>query len=160
MSGRPPKPAGLKQLAGNPGKRVIKEEPRVQMPARVPYPPRFLNAYGKREWRRVIRLLIQAGLYSDLDRTCLTIYCVEFGTWRDALDQIGENGNRVLTTDKGYQYQNPWVAIGNNARAAAQTALQQFGLSPGSRSKVSSNKDKKTKSLADLLFEKVNENDA
>ncbi len=155
MSGRPPKPAALKRLAGNPGKRPIREEPRVQIPARVPYPPRFLNAYGRAEWRRVIKPLIKAGLYSDLDRTILAIYCEEFGTWRDARDQVKVTGGKVLVTDKGYQYVNPWQSIAERARTAAQIALQQFGLSPSSRSKVSPERAEKGKSLAEVLFEKV-----
>jgi len=158
MAGRPPKPAALKRLAGNPGKRPIREEPRVTVPARVPYPPRFLNTYGKAEWRRVIKILIKAGLYSELDRTSLSIYCSEFGTWRDALTVVGRTGGAVLTTDKGYHYVNPWQTIAERARAASLNALQQFGGSPSSRSKVSPDRAEKEKSLAELLFEKVDEN--
>ncbi len=156
MAGRPPKPAALKQLAGNPGKRKIQEEVKVVVPSRVPYPPRWLNAYGKREWRRVIRALITARLYSELDRTALEVYCTEYGNWRDALDKLNEKGaSRILTSDKGYQYVNPWQTIAERARAAALAAAQQFGLSPSSRSKVSPSKNEKEKSLAELLFEKV-----
>ena len=92
MAGRPPKPAAIKRLTGNPGKRPIREEPRVAVPSKVPYPPRFLNAYGRAEWRRVIKVLIKAGLYSELDRTILSIYCQEYGTWRDALDHADDRG--------------------------------------------------------------------
>ncbi len=159
MVGRPPKPAALKRLAGNPGKRKIREEPKVLILARVPYPPRMLNKHGKKEWHRVIKLLIKAGLYSELDMTILTIYCAEYGAWKEALEEIENSGGKVLVTDKGYQYMNPWVTIANNARAAMDKAITQFGMSPGSRSKVSASKNEKEKSLAELLFEKVSEND-
>ena len=155
MAGRPPKPAALKRLTGNPGKRPIREEARVTVPAKVPYPPRFLNAEGRAEWRRVIKLLIKAGLYSELDRTILAIYCSEYGAWRDAMDYLEAQG-KVLTTNKGYQYTNPWQTIAERARTAAQSALQQFGLSPSSRSKVSPREAGKEKSLAESLFEMVN----
>ena len=155
MAGRPPKPAALKRLAGNPGKRPIKEEARVTVSTKVPYPPRFLNDEGRAEWRRVIKLLIKAGLYSELDRTILAIYCSEYGAWREAMDKIEVEG-KVLTTDKGYRYPNPLQTIAERARTAAQSALQQFGLSPSSRSKVSPSDAGKEKSLAESLFEMVN----
>lgn len=156
MAGRPPKPAALKRLTGNPGKRRIREEVRVEVPSKVPYPPRFLNTYGRAEWRRVIKLLIKAGLYSELDRTILSIYCSEFGTWRDAQAKVDDTGGKVLVTDKGYRYVNPWQSIAERARTASQAALQQFGLSPSSRSKVSSaNNSDKDKSLAEILFDGI-----
>ena len=157
MSGPAPKPAALKRLAGNPGKRRIQEEAKVVVPAKVPYPPRFLNAEGRAEWRRVIKILIKAGLYSELDRTCLAVYCTEYDEWQDALRQVKETGGKVLTTDKGYKYQNPWQSIAEKARASARSTLKEFGLSPASRSKVSPTKADKEKSLAELLFEKVDE---
>jgi hypothetical protein len=54
--GRPPKPAELKRLQGNPGKRALpKEDQLILLPAasEVPEPHRPLMRYGREMWDRI-----------------------------------------------------------------------------------------------------------
>src|ERR1700687_4546306 len=69
-----PVPTRLKILRGNPGKRPIntaEPKPRIKMPPC----PDHLNDDGKKEWRRVGRILVECGVLTDLDRAAISSYC-------------------------------------------------------------------------------------
>ncbi len=51
MAGRGPKPARVKELAGNPGKRPL-ERDAINPPPAIPPCPEHLNAVAKAEWDR------------------------------------------------------------------------------------------------------------
>ena len=56
--GRKPIPTALKRLAGNPGKRPLTaREPKTERKA--PKCPRTLDAEARKEWRRVVKLLLK-----------------------------------------------------------------------------------------------------
>ena len=151
--GPAPKPTKLKKVAGNPGRRPLNErEPAVPVPASVPYAPRHLNHEAKREWRRLASILIDAGLYSEVDRAALAMYCQAWGRWVEAEQKLAK-GPTVLTGAKGGQYQSPWLSIANKAQDQVYRMLGQFGFSPAERSRVMAMVTEKEKSLAELLFE-------
>lgn len=148
-----PKPTQLKRLAGNPGKRPLNErEAVVVVPTSVPYAPRHLNHEAKREWRRVVKVLIDAGLYSEVDRAALAMYCQAWGRWVEAERELAK-GQTVITGPKGGQYQNPWLSISNRAQAHLQRMIAEFGLSPAQRSRVVAMPAERERSLAEILFE-------
>lgn len=146
MRGRKATPTALKQLAGNPGKRPLNtSEPPVPIPARTPRVPDFLNRYGKREWRRLVKILVEVGLYSVVDRAALAMYCQAYGRWIEAeiavevLRQQHEDtidGGWVLVSDKGNPYQNPMLSIANTAWEQVRKMLPEFGLTPSSRQRL------------------------
>ena len=132
-----PKPTTLKEKAGNPGKRPLNAaEPKVPVPTSVPYAPRFLSKEGKAEWRRMVKFLIDAGLYSEVDRAALAMYCSAWARWVAAERKIAELGSLVRTTDKGYEHQSAWVSISNKAADQLRKMIAEFGLSPAQRSRV------------------------
>lgn len=151
--GPPPKPTQLKKLAGNPGRRPLNEfEAVVPVPEAVPYAPRHLNHEAKREWRRVARMLIEAGLYSEVDRAALAMYCQGWGRWVEAERELLVLGP-VVTSDKGNLYQNPWMGIANKAQDNLRRMIAEFGLSPAQRSRVVAMPAERERSLAEILFE-------
>lgn len=150
--GPAPKPTQLKKLAGNPGRRPLNDhEAVVPVPEAVPYAPRHLNHEAKREWRRVAKVLIDAGLYSDVDRAALAMYCQAWGRWVVAERELAK-GQTVLTGPKGGQYQNPWLGIANRAQDHLRRMIAEFGLSPAQRSRVAAMPTEREQSLADILF--------
>lgn len=156
MRGRKPKPSALKRAAGNPGKRPINEnEPRPPIPADPPYVPRHLNPDARREWRRIVRILIEIGLYTDIDRAALAGYCQAWGRWVAATRKLKETGGPVLKSDGGNYYQNPWLAVGNRAEVEMRKWLIEFGMTPSSRSRVVVAQDYEQLSLADILFQDI-----
>lgn len=134
-SGRPRLPNAVHELAGNPGKRALPEEPQIAPRKTVPSPPRYLTADGKREWRRVGRLLVDAGIYTDLDRTALTRYCHAFQEWREACRQLDRYGH-VVAGAAGNPVLSPYARLEEKAGRTLERMLQQLGLTPATRHRV------------------------
>ena len=64
--GRKPKPTAIKELEGNPGGRPLNpNEPRPDKKA--PRCPSWLEEEAKKEWKRMGRMLEQAGLLTEMD---------------------------------------------------------------------------------------------
>lgn len=159
--GPAPKPTALKRLAGNPGKKPLNgSEPQPKRPERVPYVPRYLSETAKEEWRRVVVILMDAGLYTELDHTALVMYCMQFGKWIDADKKTQETGGEILTSDKGNFYQNPWYNVANKAYELMIKMLLEFGMTPSSRSRLKIEMKEEKKTLAELLFDGVKEKDS
>ena len=59
--GRKPKPTAIKELEGNPGKRLLNaDEPKPER--KVPPCPKWLEPEAKKEWRRLSKQLEQIGV--------------------------------------------------------------------------------------------------
>lgn len=154
MKGRKPKPTNLKLVTGNPGKRPInKDEPRPD-PA-IPSPPDFLSKDALIEWGRVTNKLYALGLLTDIDMAVMAAYCQAYGQWAEAQRKLQEqpsvgmsggskktitkkNGDVVVEEKRGQFMTNPWIWISNKAWEQMVKAAAEFGMSPSSRSRVTS----------------------
>lgn len=160
MKGRKPKPTAIKRLAGNPGKRPLNEgEPQPPVPTGTPYVPRHLNEEGRREWHRIVGILIEIGLYTEIDRAALAGYCQAWGDWVEAVRQVKSTGGPVVKSSGGNMYQNPYLAVANRAQVELRKWLVEFGMTPSSRSRVTTAQTYEQLSLADLLFQDIGEED-
>ncbi len=133
MRGRKPKPDILKKLAGNPGKRKLKNLGKVR--SEIPDRPAHLNAEAVAEWDRIAPLLAQMGLLSNLDRANLAAYCLAWSRWVEAEKEL-EKGGTVVKSPNGYPIQNPYLAVANQAAKQMQSLGSEFGLSPSARSRL------------------------
>ena len=154
MKGRKPKPTAIKMLAGNPGKRPLAGEPQPPIPAGTPYCPRHLNDEARREWRRIVKILLDLGLYTEVDRAALAMYCQAWGRWVTAERKVQEKGE-VLVSDRGGLYQNPWLHVANRAWEQMRKVLAEFGLTPSSRTRLVARAGEPEPTLAELLFSGV-----
>ena len=155
MRGRKPKPTAVKILAGNPGKRPLNDsEPRPPVPDSTPYAPRHLNAEAKKEWRRVLPIMMRIGLYTEIDRAAMAMLCQEWGRWVVAEREVQEKGE-IVTSDKGYMYQNPWRHEANKAQEQMRRMMTEFGMTPSSRSRFNLPGEQEGPTLADQLFAMV-----
>lgn len=153
--GPAPKPTVVKKLAGNPGKRRLNAtEPHPPVPAGTPYAPRFLNAEASAEWRRLVGILIDLGLYTEVDRAALAMYCQAWGRWVVAEKAVAKDGE-ILKSDEGGQYQNPWRYAANKAQDQMRKMLAEFGLTPSSRARLSAPAAPDEPTLAEQLFAMV-----
>ena len=133
--GPPPQPTKLKLLRGNPGKRKLNAaEPEPELKA--PDCPKWLTKVAKEEWDRVIPELLRLQVISGLDRAALAGYCQSYANWRHAQGILKRFG-MTFTTDKGYVGQRPEVAIAQRERQIMRQFQQELGLTPSSRSRVS-----------------------
>lgn len=146
--GRKPQPTTLKVLRGNPGRRPLnKDEPRPELKA--PRCPPELGGLARKEWNRVVPQLKILGLVTLIDRAALAAYCINWERWILAEDQIRKNGMIYMQgreVDKetgevlkvGYPAQNPYLAIANRAQKEMKAFLVEFGMTPSSRTGLSS----------------------
>jgi len=134
MAGRPAKPAALKKLSGNPGKRKMGAEPKFAEGAGMRC-PRHLSEVAKREWRRVSAVLRETGMLTVADRTALAAYCQAYANWVEAEQHMQREG-RVMTFESGYQQISPWANLAKTALAEMRQYMTEFGMTPSSRARV------------------------
>lgn len=128
MQGRKPKPFGMSTRRPD---RPELDTGAVRLP---PCPP-HLGAEAKREWSRTGRKLLAAGLFTNIDLTALALYCVAWGRWVEAEEQLVNLGV-IVKSPNGYPVQSPYLAIANKAMEQMTRLLAEFGMSPSSRTRV------------------------
>lgn len=129
-----PLPTALKVVRGtNRPSRTNKSE--AQPPIDAPDCPDCLDADAKREWGRLVPLLLDQGLLTRIDLAALAGYCALFARWQKAEQMISENGETVVTPNGSLQV-SPWLSIAARSLAELRKFAAEFGLSPASRSKV------------------------
>ena len=159
MRGRKPKPTAIKVLAGNPGRRPVnKAEPRFHVPERTPSPPAFLSASAAEVWRDLGKLLRDAGLFTVVDRYALAMFCVVTARWMEAEREL-QMVSLVVTAESGNLYQNPWLHVANKAWGQMRQMLSEFGLTPAERSRLKTVVADEEPTLAEMLFQMVDDGD-
>lgn len=140
MRGRPPLPTALKELRGTARRdRTNEREPRPEVLTKLPRPPKELDAYGRRHWYRLGRLLIRMGVLTEADLITFRLLCMYLGQIDEILEIMRElrpAQRYVLRSDKGGHYLNP---LHNALRAVAKDAVQllaKFGFSPADRTRI------------------------
>ncbi len=134
---RPRKPTRLKKLQGTLQKcRVNPNE--WTPPVGAPEMPATFKRDARREWMRVVPMLLDAGLISHYDGSTLEAYCEAYQEWKDAARIVAKEG--LLDGSKAHAA----VKVLNDARAQCMTYAQRFGFDPVSRSRISAPK-KETK---------------
>ncbi len=134
--GRKPKPTAQKILEGNPGKRKLNtNEPKPAKKA--PTCPKWLDEEAKREWRRLSKHLESIGVLTEVDMTAFAGYCQAYSRWKEAEEFVSKHG-AIIKTPSGYWQQVPQVAIAHKYLTLMKTFCQEFGLTPSSRSRISS----------------------
>lgn len=132
-NGRPPKPAALKQLAGNPGNRPISPEPEPTKGA--PNPPGDLTPEAFAEWCRIVPELEAIGLLAKVDRAYLVAYCEAWSNFCEAREAVREHGTLVQGRD-GNLVKNPATQVMKDSLEMMLKYGTQFGLSPTARARM------------------------
>ncbi len=133
--GPTPKPAHIKALEGNPGKRLLNKRPPRPRPTR-PSCPDWLAAEAKAEWKRLAPELERLGLLTVLDRAAFSCYCQSFAHWVQAQRVLREHG-MIYVTASGRVRERPEVAIAESSLKLMRAFAVEFGLTPNSRSRFS-----------------------
>jgi P27 family predicted phage terminase small subunit len=131
MTGRKPKPTGLKEAQVSRGHRPLpKGEPK---PTGVPTCPSHLDKIAKSEWRRIVKELAPLGLVTHVDRAALSAYCVSYSRWIDAEVNVQKFGTVIKSPKSGFPINSPYVGIANSALDQMRKFCTEFGLTPASR---------------------------
>lgn len=142
-SGRPPLPATVHLLRGDPSKQglaALQAAARAPVvPVEAPPKPDFLSAEGSQEWDRVVEALLALGWISSLDMMALASYCEAVGDWvrfrrkiADLNERLESSGD-VQTYKTGAQQLSIWRQLANDAERRANQAGALFGFSPVAR---------------------------
>lgn len=161
MGARGPKPlpSNVHLLRGNPSKKALGDlfdefRPEVE----IPDCPSWVWPEAKKEWKRVTAELERYGLVSKLDRAALVLYCQAWGKWVwaekmisrsmklaedgrvkaevDGVEWKGGDGIMVPSPNGALVYSHYWT-VSRRSSEDVSKFLQAFGLSPSSRSRVS-----------------------
>lgn len=148
MGARGPAPTPTAILQARGSRLAASRAGEVQYPAGAPKCPAWLPAAAKREWRRVVPLLLNAGVLTEADLATLAAYCgavaeleaatrlveAEGRTIRVGGFRAGENGEGPIV---GGQVQpHPAIAQMRSAWAAIKQFSALFGFSPSDRARV------------------------
>jgi len=120
----------------------MKNEAQPEVSEKVPRPPAYLLGAARKEWFSIAPLLHEAGLLTKLDTRALEGYCVNYGCWVEAEEEIRRTG-AVIRSLKGVPMLSPFVRVAREAYQAWSKACLEFGMTPSSRSRVSVTKPEK-----------------
>lgn len=136
MMGRPPTPTSLKILNGNPGKRPLnKDEPRLKVAK--PRCPEHLDEVAQREWKRIVRILMQMRVLTEADQVMLGIWCQTYSTMIDAQEKLKQAGT-LYKTKGGFVQASPLFAIVIKCAHVLSKISSEFGLTPSARVRLHS----------------------
>lgn len=106
----------------------VDREPLVKAPA----PPRYLSAFAREEWRRVMPRLIEDRIITKADLGGIEDLCIARGLVREIEDNrrtAGAAPDKVL------------FGMQNRAMQTARQLAAEYGLTPTSRARIGSNAD-------------------
>ena len=139
MRGRKPIPTKLKVLQGNPGKRPLNEsEPKPEATDEGLEAPEFLNKVAREEWNRIVPIMRNLGVMTDVDTGIMIGYCQAYATLRKAIEDIEKYGLVYQPNeDKPYLQQTPFLSIANKAMTQMRKHASELGLTPSARARLS-----------------------
>lgn len=134
LRGTAPEPTALKLHRGNQSKRPLNHwEPQpLPMP---PTCPTHLDTEAKKEWRRLVKILMRMRVLTEADRMALASLCQAWSTMSKAQQKLNETG-MLLKTPSGYVQQNPLISIVNSCMETVTRLSREFGLTPASRTRL------------------------
>lgn len=134
LRGPAKKPAILKLMDGNPGKKPIQKE--VRPVPIAPECPAWLPPFAQEEWHRISTQLEKLGLLTQIDASAFEAYCMAYSNWKTAQLVLLEKGT-VMVSPSGVEKPRPEVQILNSSIQIMKTFITEFGLSPAGRARMS-----------------------
>lgn len=134
--GRPAKPAALKKVDGNPGKRKINEK-EINFEAENLVnikPPEDLNKEAKKMWVKITKSLPE-DLLKNVDFIILKSLCIAYEIHKMAYEKIKKEG-LITISPNGMPMQNAYLPILNKQTEIMQKLGSQLGLSPVARARL------------------------
>ena len=134
-SGGKAKPRAAKELAGTFRKdRHNLNEPTLPVYEKAPGPPTHLTGDARKAWHRVAEILTTMGVLTEADLQALEAYCVVVARWQDAEAQLKQYG--VMLTKGGSLFPSPYLRIAEDCLKQMRAWMNEFGITPSSRSRV------------------------
>ena len=149
--GRKATPTHLKLLSGNPGHRKINhDEPEISDNLKSSDCPKDLNTATKKIWKSTLEKCPK-GMIKSVDAAEFKRWCVACDLYNRAVHEVEVNGMVIISPDKGFPIQSPWVAIMNKQGEVMASAGSNLGFSPSSRTKIKMPDKKQSKNMFAVL---------
>lgn len=150
------KPTNLKIIQGNPGKKQLNNDVKIDGFSEPPKPPVHLDKVAKKEWKRLAPVLFDVGLLSKGDIAAFGAYCAAYSSWyyaeKNLQAKLSENGGGLtFETEKGYQQQIPEIGVANQARLNMVKLAREFGLTPSSRAGIAAEERNEDVSIMEFI---------
>ena len=132
--GRPRVPTVLKVIKGT--DRPCRRNPDEPKPkAGIPRPPDFLQGDARKHYWKTARKLARLGLVTEIDGIGLAMLCQEWAHYVEATESVKASG-LLIKSPNGFPVLNPYLIVANQAQKKLRSLLSDFGMSPGSRSRI------------------------
>ena len=102
----------------------------------MPDCPAHITGEAKAEWNRLGKQMIAEGRMAVIYKGAFAAYCVAWGRWVYAEEQLREFG-LVIKSPHGHLVQSPYLPIANKALAQMRALIGDPGISPTSQARVS-----------------------
>jgi P27 family predicted phage terminase small subunit len=145
-----PTPTNLRKLSGSHPERINKREAKFRSMDSVK-PLRAVERMpaALEEWNRVLPELVENGLLTRANLAIFGAYCVAYGHWMEAEDDIEERGrvieepvfNRQNEQTGHREKPNPSIAQAHQFMLAVLRHAIEFGMTPASATKVCASPD-------------------
>lgn len=135
--GRRPKPAVLRDLHGNPGKRCLRNEP--QGVGDLWDPPSWFDDEQRDQWQYALDRA-PPGLLTGTDRAILAAWVVAACEHARAAKEVQTTGQVIETTNSN-EIQNPSLSIMNRQATLMVRFGHELGFSPAARASLGAHGD-------------------
>ena len=136
--GPAPTPTPQLKLAGSWRAKKRKAEPKPK--AGRPRCPTHLSPDARRAWKAIIPQLAAMGVLTKIDGTALVLLVETWAIWREAEGIVRKQGMVYEVLDEygdlKIMRRRPEVAIMNEASRQLLRLLQEFGLTPSARTRL------------------------
>jgi P27 family predicted phage terminase small subunit len=113
--------------------------------------PAHLNKDARREWRRLVPVLLQMRVLTTADAVQLANLCTAYATLIRAQQQLDKSG-LLIKTPAGYVQTNPLLKVVASQTALITTISREFGLSPASRTRIQTAGDGGLDLIGEAMF--------
>lgn len=152
VKGRPPKPASIKLLEGNPGKRDVPREP--QPLYGVPRIPPSLDEIGLQAWQRMVDAIGHTGTLTQAEWALMEVFADTWSKYTQARDQVNRLGIALVTRNKDgapEAKRNPFASELHRYRDALIKLMVELGLTPIARARMGMANDEEFDPAAEFI---------
>lgn len=144
--GRSAKPIVLQLLEGNKGKyskaqleERLEKESAIQPNTDNIKPPSWLSPFAKREFRKMVKELLEVDLITNVDVNAMAFYCDAYSKYVECTKVIQEEGLMVEYTNKAAETNkvpHPLLTKQKGLFEQMKSLSIEFGLTPAARAKI------------------------
>lgn len=137
-------PVEIKKLRGSRTDRDVSDPVKFTPIRDNPPPPSYMGMWGILEWHRILDEFKISKIFSMLDIPVITMHCKAWDDYNRIQQGLMDGTYSEFTeSENGYKQVSPWMTLLQRSIDTMKFTEQRLGLSPVSRTKISSSINKK-----------------